>query len=104
MANLIGENIIKDLGFDRLPRGEQEKAILSFGRIIFQAVLIRVLDELDEKSKDEFEALLTKRPDDQDAILAFLQTKLPNLNDIVNEEVSRLKAESADLMKGVGGK
>lgn len=102
MATILQENIIKNLGLDSLPEKEQEEALQSIGRIIFQSVLIRVMEELDDKGKDEFEKILSEKPNDESAILGFLQTKIPNLDEIVNNEVSKFKQESVDFMKAVG--
>lgn len=101
MQDILKKNIIKDLGLDALPEKDQEEALLTVGKIIFQAVLIRVLQELTEKEKDQFEKLLTEKTDDEEAILSFLQAKIPHLNDIVNEEVAKFKRETVDFMKKI---
>jgi hypothetical protein len=101
MDSILKQNIIADLGIDRLPQGEREEALLSIGRIIFQGVLIRVMGLLGEKDKDEFDKLLGEKPDDEEAVLKFLQTKLPNLEEIVNNEIAMFKRESVDLMQAL---
>lgn len=101
MPTILQKNIIKDLGIENLPEKEQEEILLSIGRIIFQSVLIRVMDELTEKEKDKFEKILTEKQNDEKAILGFLQEKVPNLNEIVNEEVAKFKQESVDFMKKI---
>jgi len=83
--------IIKDLGLDSLSEKEQEEALLSIGRMTFMSVLIKAMEELSERDKDELEKILTKKPNDEKTILNFLQLRLPNLNEIVNEEVNKLK-------------
>lgn len=101
MTNILKQNIIKELGIDILPEKEQEEALLRIGRIIFQSVLIRVMEQLNAKEKDQFTKLLTEKPDDEKAILDFLKSKIPNLNEIVNEEVASFKKESLDFMKQI---
>lgn len=101
MATILQENIIKNLGLDSLPEKEQEEVLQRIGRIIFQTVLIRVMEYLDEAAKDEFEKILTEKPNDEAAILGFLQAKIPNLDEIVNDEVSKFKQESVDFMKAI---
>lgn len=101
MPTILQKNIIKELGLDKLPEKEQEESLLTIGRIIFQAVLIRVMEELTEKEKDQFEKILTEKPNDEEAILKFLQTKVSNLNEIVNEEVAKFKQEGLDFVKKV---
>ncbi len=99
MDDILKQNIFKTLGLDRLPLAKQEEALLGISKIIFQAVLIRVFEELNEEDKDELEALLVRKPDDETAMLAFFRGKLPNLDDIVDEEIRKFKAESVDLIK-----
>lgn len=99
MNTILRKNIISDLGLDKLPEKEQEEAFLSIGRIIFQSVLIKIMEELDEKGKNEFEKILSEKPNDEEVILNFLRSKLPNLDEIVNEEVVKFKQESVDFVK-----
>lgn len=101
MDNILKQNIIKELGLDKLSEKEQEEVLLNIGRIIFQSVLIRTMEELSDKDKNEFEKILSEKQNDEGAILGFLQSKLPNLNDIVNEEVAKFKQESVGFMKTV---
>lgn len=95
----LQENIIKDFGLDTLQENEQKEALLSIGRIIFQSVLMRVTEELDDKGKDEFEKLLSEKSDDEDAIMNFLRSKVSNLDEIVNGEIAKFKQESSEFMK-----
>lgn len=101
MNTILQKNIIKDLGLENLSEKEQEETLLSIGRIIFQSVIIKVIEELDEAGKDEFEKILAEKPNDEEAILNFLRSKLPNLDEIVNDEVSKFKQESVDFMKKI---
>jgi hypothetical protein len=101
MATILQKNIIKELGLDKLPEKEQEETLLNMGKIIFQSVLIRTMEELDDKGKDEFEKILSEKPNNEEAIMSFLRSKLPNLNKIVDDEVSKFKQESVDFMKKI---
>ncbi len=101
MVNILQQNIIQELSLDVLPEKEQEEAILRIGRIIFQAVLIRVMEELSTREKNEFDKLLREKPDDEKAILDFLKSKIPNLDEIVNEEVAAFKKESLEFMEKI---
>ena len=99
MDDILKQNIIKDLGLDKLPAGEQEEMILTIGRLIYQGVIIRVMGLLSEKDKDEFDKLISEKIEDEKAVLDFLESKLPNLSEIVNEEIVIFKKESLDFMK-----
>ncbi len=99
MDKILKQNIMKDLGFDKLPQKDQEEALLSAGKVIFQAVLIRVLDILDEKEKEEFEKIIKESPDDQEKIMKFLNSKVPNLEEISREEIANFRKECLNLLK-----
>ncbi|MDI6603324.1 MAG: hypothetical protein QME57_04460 [Patescibacteria group bacterium] len=101
MEDILKQNIIKNLGIDTLPEKEQEEVLLRIGKIIFQSVLIRVMERLNSKEKDQFTRLLTEKPDDEKAILDFLKSKISNFNEIVNEEIISFKKESLDFMKQI---
>lgn len=102
MITTFKENIIKELGLESLSEEKKMEIVLNIGRIIQQNVILRILDELkDERDKDEFDELLGKKGDDEQAILKFLQSKIPNLDEIVNEEIVKFKQENIDFMKKV---
>ena len=99
MAINLKTNIIKELGIDVLPEKEQEEILQGLGKIIFQSVLLRVMDELTEKEKDSFEKILTEKPNDEEAILTFLKAKVSNLDEIIKEVVSKIKKEAVDFQQ-----
>jgi diaminopimelate decarboxylase len=101
MTTILQKNIIKELGLENLPEERQMKIILGMGRIIQQNVILRVLDELKEEDKDEFDKFLAQKGDDQEAIFNFLQSKIPNLDSIINEEIEKFKKEGIDFIEKV---
>ncbi len=101
MATTLKENIIKELGLENLPEEKKLEILLGIGRVIQQNVILRILDELPEKDKDEFDKLLGEKGDDEEAVLKFLQSKIPNLDGIVNEEIEKFKKESVDFLSNV---
>ncbi len=102
MEDFLNKNIIKDVGLDGLPEEKQKEAMLKIGAIIFQGVLSKVFDELEDEEAKEFENLITNNPDDEEAIMSFLNSKVSNLDDIVKEEIERFKRESVDFMSKIG--
>ncbi|MEK7635939.1 MAG: hypothetical protein AAB405_02500 [Patescibacteria group bacterium] len=99
--NQTQNNLIKELGLDNLPSEKQMEILLDVGRIIQQNVVLRVFDELNERDKDEFDKLLGEKSGDEEAVLAFLRSKIKNLDGIVEEETAKFKQGSVDLMKNV---
>ncbi len=104
MDDILKQNIIKDLGIDTLPKDQQEQALLKIGKIIFQGVLIKVLNKLNDEDKDRLDAILIEKPSDQEVVLNFLRSKISDFDEIVNGEVAEFKRESVDLMKGIANK
>lgn len=101
MNDILKTNLIMALHLDTLPEAEQEKVLLDVGEIIYKKVLLRVLDELSEKDKDEFDVLLADHAGDEDAIFSFLSAKIPNLEAVVNEEIASFKQSSIEFMERV---
>ncbi|MFH1192827.1 MAG: hypothetical protein V1656_00715, partial [Candidatus Jorgensenbacteria bacterium] len=87
----LKQMIASDLGLGALSATEQDAAIERVGKIIFQSVLLRVSETLDETDQKALEKLLGEPASDPSALFAFLGEKAPNLNEIVKEEVLRFK-------------
>lgn len=101
MFQQINDNIIKTLGIDTLPVEEQKEAMEKLGTIVYQEVMLRVLDIMSEEDKDAFEKLIEANPDPE-AMFSYLSEKVPNIDEIVGEEAKKLREESADIMNEIG--
>ena len=101
MDDILKENIIKSLGIDALPQEQQEEALAKIGNMIFQGVLMKVMENMAEADRDEFEKLLSEKNNEPEAILNFLRSKIANLDEIVNEEIIKFKQESANFMNNI---
>lgn len=101
MFKEINENIIKTLGIDVLPVEKQKEAMERLGAIVYQEVMLRVLDIMSEEDKDAFESLIEKNPDPE-IMFGFLSEKVPTIDQIVAEEAEKLRAESAEIMSQIG--
>ena len=101
MDDILKENIIKSLGIDALPQEQQEEALAKIGNMIFQGVLMKVMENMAEADRDEFEKLLSEKNNEPEAILNFLRSKITNLDEIVNEEIIKFKQESTNFMNNI---
>lgn len=101
MFNTINKNIIEILGINTLPVEQQKEAMERLGAIVYQEVMLRVLDIMSEEDKDVFEKLIEKNPDPE-AMFIFLAEKVPNIDQIVNEEAQNLREESAEILSDIG--
>jgi hypothetical protein len=97
--DLLQIDLIKHLGLDNLPPEKKEEVILKMSGVIQQNILLRILRELDEKDKDEFDKILGE--DNNEKTLEFLKNKLPNLDDLVKEEIAKFKENIIERMQGL---
>lgn len=101
MADIADSNVLVELGLDKLSADEQAEMVLSIGRVVYQAVLFRVMESLDETKKEEFGKLLDANADEQ-ALLAFLDANVSNFDDLLKEELDKFKMDALTFMKKLG--
>lgn len=93
----IRQNIVEMFEIDKLPVEKQEETIDRIGKIIFQAVLLRVLPEMTEEDVNEYEKLIENKVAPDDLMYFFFQ-KVPNFLQIVAEESENFRIESAKIL------
>lgn len=101
MFDKINKSIVEILGISSLPEEKQKDALEKLGAIVYQEVMLRVLDIMTETDKDEFERLIEKDPSPE-TMFTFLAQKVPNLDEIVIEEAKSLQEESAQILNEIG--
>jgi len=101
MFNDINKNIVVTLGINTLPAEKQKEAMERLGSIVYQEVMLRVLDILNDEDKDVFEKMVEKDPNPE-ILFEFLSNKIPNFSEIVKEEAENLREESAEIMSEIG--
>ncbi|HEC30601.1 MAG TPA: hypothetical protein ENI66_01135 [Candidatus Yonathbacteria bacterium] len=100
--DILQKNIIKELGLENLPEDKREEVYLRISKIIYQNIIIRVVEILSEEEQDEFNKLLdevAQEEGESDKVLEFLMAKINNFDDIVAEEIVRFKEESEGVMQ-----
>ena len=97
MNSLLEENLVAAFHLDLLTETKRREALEHIGRIVYERILLRVLAELTEEQKDAFDQLLAKKSKDSDAIFEFLNSTLPNLEQLVNEEIVKFKQSAAGI-------
>lgn len=106
MNPIIQKNIVKELGLDRLPLEKQQKAMVEIGNIIFQRVILRVVEKLSPEEQEEMSKVMDQEKEQEGKLLEFLRGKISGFDEMVNEEVVAFKTESSELMssarKGAG--
>ncbi len=103
-TSTIQQNIITSFGLDSLSEKEQTRVLDDIGKVIYQRVILRLLDVLSEEDKDAFDKMLGKKGNNQKIIEEFLTTKIPNLDTFVEEEIANFKSETQSFMDNVTDK
>jgi len=91
MSEEINKKIAKDFGLNNMDSREQEEMVEKIGNLLFESVVERSIDVMDEKMMGDFENTVTEAGGDYQKVIAFLKSNVPGFNQIVSEELSRLK-------------
>jgi len=94
----LKKRIFKDLELKGVSEKEKDEILQKIGKIIFEMTLIRILDEMDDETAKEFEQFLEKNQNPDD-ILKFLKEKVPDLEEILEDEARKFKSETFDVLK-----
>lgn len=82
--------IMKDLGFDKLPEDKQDDILAKIGEIILKKIFIETIDKLDTESANEFRDML-KNGESAEKIEDFLNAKIENYDIIIEKIVEEVK-------------
>lgn len=91
--NILQKNIIKELNLEMLDDGKKIALLDKMSEVIQKRMTLRVLEKLSETDQDEFEKIMDKEPD---KVSDFLQSKIPEFTEIIQEEIIKLKSEMID--------
>lgn len=87
--DLLNQSIISLLGLQALSPEEKKAMVEKMSSLVEKRLFVRLVDQLSEADKEEMAKLL----DSPEQALAFLDNSVPNLGEIVAEEVNKLKEE-----------
>lgn len=96
MDEELKKKIANDFGLSKMDPEEQERMIEKIGNLLFEAVIERSVDEMDEGVMKEFETLLSEENDYQN-IISFLKSKTQGFDGIVSDEMVRLKRATSGI-------
>lgn len=85
----IKENIFTTFQISNLPTEEQENTLARISKIIFQAVLLRIVPSLDEVDTANYQKLLDEDSNSKE-LFAFFLDKVPQFLHIIKEETFNL--------------
>ncbi len=99
--NPIQKNITHALDIEGLSPEEQQEIILRVGGIIYQNVLMRVMETMSDTDQDEFEKLLDNNAAPED-VFTFLNEKVPDFEKIIDEEAKKFNDKASHIMSQIG--
>lgn len=98
MNDEFKKKIAQDFGFQNLDSREQERMIEKIGNLLFESVVERAVDLMDEEAMNAFEEEVANAGSDYGRIVSFLKTKVAGFDAIVTEEMSRLKRAASGIL------
>jgi hypothetical protein len=97
MSDEINKKIAKDFGLGSMDSREQERMIEKIGNLLFEAVVERSVDVMDEGIMNDFENAVSEAGSDYQKVISFLKSHVPGFDKIVAEEMSRLKRATSGI-------
>lgn len=87
---MLEQNIITGLNLQALDDDKKIALIDKMSEVVQKRLTLRLIDEMNENDKTEFEKILDSSPE---KVSEFLQKIFPNFLDIMQEEIIKLKKE-----------
>lgn len=86
------DDIMKELGFDKLSQDKQDDILAKIGEIILKKIFIETVDKLSDEDSDKFKEML-KGGESAEGIENFLSTKIKNYDIIIGKIVEDVKRD-----------
>lgn len=97
MDQEIRNKIAQDFGLGSMDSGEQERMIEKIGTLLFESVIERAVDSMDDKTMDDFGLIIDSAGKDYEKVITFLKTRVGGFDSIVVDEMSRLKRATSGI-------
>lgn len=96
--NLLGDNIIALLGLESLPNEEKAAMLEKMTELVQKRVMLRVVESL---SEEDAQTLANSQMSPTEMV-AFAAEKVGNFENIVREEILKVKQEMLNAAEQVG--
>src|SRR5450830_911359 len=97
MNEEFNKKIVKDFGLEGMDSREQEQMIEKIGNLLFESVVERAVDVMDEETMNGFDEAIAEAGSDYQKVISFLKSRVPGFETIVSEELSRLKRATSGI-------
>jgi len=90
MNDAAAKSLLEVLDIEGLPPEEQEELLLELNELIFKGTLVRLIERMDDATRADFDDLMGGEPS-EDQVMAFLQERVPDADQAVEEVVQELR-------------
>ncbi len=97
MDENLKKKIIEDFGLTNIDIESQTEMIDKIGTLLFEAVVERALDMMEDSILKEFETCIDQNEQDFGQVVAFLRDRVPGFKEIVSEELNRLRRTTSSI-------
>lgn len=97
MNNEFKKKIAEDFGLSSMGEEEQERMIEKIGNLLFESVVERSVDMMDEVAMNDFDEAIANAGSDYQKVISFLKSRVTGFDKIVTEELSRLKRATSGI-------
>ncbi len=97
MDENLKKKIVADFGLGDMTEADQEKFIERIGAMLFEYVVERAVEVMDEQTMTDFDEVITNAGEDYQKVIVFLKDRVPGFKDIVTDEMSRLKRATSGI-------
>ncbi|MFA6269756.1 MAG: hypothetical protein WC657_00930 [Candidatus Paceibacterota bacterium] len=97
MNEEFNKKIIEDFGLSSMDSREQERMIEKIGNLLFESVVERAVDVMDENTMNDFDEAVGNAGSDYQKIIGFLKSRVSGFDTIVSQELSRLKRATSGI-------
>jgi cyclopropane fatty-acyl-phospholipid synthase-like methyltransferase len=101
MDPTLRKTIIAAYNLGGLSEAEQNDTIERIGGLIFQSVLIKAMETMDDTMQKAFEKMLDNDASPEE-LMEYLRTNVENFDAMAKEEAERFQQESMDVMSQIG--
>ena len=92
MEENFKNKIIEDFGLGKMEKVAQEKMIERIGNMLFESIIERSIDLLDENGLSKFEVIIASTGSgDYQKVINFLKDEVPGFKNVVSDELAYLK-------------
>lgn len=91
-----GSELLHNLGLPLLEPYEQEEMLLALSSIVFRGSLVRMVERMDEKTRDDFSALCAREASDEE-MAAFIEERVPGAEEAIRETIEELEEDVRGL-------